>query len=188
MKITRLQYQKQDPNRVNVYVDDKFAVGLETNAVVKLGLFKGQEITQEELNKIISESDFGKKLNAALNFLSFRPRSEFEIRQFFRRKKLTDIEPVMEKLKTLGQIDDEAFAKWYVDQRQTFRPKGHRAIEMELRRKGIKAKVEGTLSEEALARKALLKFRGEKSRERQQRFLASRGFDWDTIAQVLKIE
>lgn len=183
MKITKLAYQKKDPNRVNIYVDDKFAVGLDANDIIKLGLYKGQEISQQELNKIIGESDFGKKLNAALNFLSFRPRSEFEIRQFFRRKKFTDAEPVIEKLKLLGQINDAEFAKWYIDQRQTFRPKGRRAIEIELRRKGITVKIKS--DEVALAKRALLKFRGEKTKERQQHFLASRGFDWDTIEKIL---
>lgn len=184
MKITKLSYQKKYPDRVNIYVDDKFAAGLDVNDVVKLGLFKGQEINQEELNKIIGESEFGKKLNAALNFLSFRPRSEFELRQFFRRKKFDDIEPVLEKLKLLGQINDEAFAKWYVDQRQTFRPKGRRAIEMELRRKGVKVKVESDLSEEALARKALAKYHGDPAKKAQ--FLARRGFSWEIIEKVVK--
>ncbi len=185
MKITRLAYQKKDPNRVNVYVDGKFAVGLDVNDVVKLGLYQNQEISTEKLGEIIGESEFGKKLNAALNFLSFRPRSEFEIRQFFRRKKMTDIEEVIAKLKTLGQINDAAFARWFVDQRQTFRPKGKRAIAMELRRLGIKTEIQSDVSEESLARKALGKYHGDKTPEKQKQFLARRGFDWETIEKVL---
>lgn len=184
MKITKLEYQKRDPDRVNVFIDGEFAVGLDVNSVVKLGLYKNQEIAQSELNQIIGESEFGKKLNAALNFLSFRPRSEFEIRQFFRRKKLEDVEGVIEKLKKLGQINDEEFAKWFIDQRQTFRPKGRRAIEIELRRLGIKTKIE-TKDEAALAQKALSKYRGEKTFDKAARFLASRGFDWDTVKEVV---
>ena len=184
MKITKIAYQKKDPNRVNIDVDDKFAIGLEVNDVVKLGLFQGQEISQEDLNRIISQSDFGKKLNAALNFLSFRPRSEFEIRQFFRRKKMTDVEPVIEKLKTLGQIDDTAFARWYLDQRQTFRPKGRRALVAELRRFGVKLKVK--IDEEPLARRALKKYHGEKTPEKLQQYLVRRGFDWETIQKVIQ--
>lgn len=186
MQITRLSYQKKDPNRVNVYVDGKFAAGLDINAVVKLGLFKGQQVSLEKLNEVIGESDFGKKLNAALNFLSFRPRSEFEIRQFFRRKKFEDIEPVIEKLKILGQIDDAAFAKWFLDQRSTFRPKGRRALQSELSRLGVKTKIASDIDEKALAEKAMTRYHGEKTPEKIQRYLQNRGFNWDTINDIIE--
>ncbi len=188
MKITKLEYQKKDPNRVNIYVDEKFAVGLEVNDLVKLGLYNGQELSLEEFNKIVGESEFGKLFNGALNFLSFRPRSEWEIRHKlkFKTKDQPLIESVITKLKKINQINDEDFAKWYIDQRRTFRPKGKRAIEMELRRKGVKVKVESNISETELAKRALLKFRGERTKPRLFRFLASRGFDWQTIEDVVK--
>ena len=69
MRITKLEYQKKDPDRVNVYIDEKFAVGISANDVIKLGLYKDKEISQDELNKIIGESEFGKLFNTALNFL-----------------------------------------------------------------------------------------------------------------------
>jgi len=187
MKISRLEYQKKDPNRVNIYVDEKFAAGIDVNDVVKLGLYNGQELTSEQLAKIINESEFGKLFNAALNFLSYRPRSEWEIRQKlkFKTQNAKLIDEVIDKLKKIGQVDDKTFAKWYADQRQTFRPKGKRAIEMELRRKGVKEKIESDLSELQLAKKALAKFRGPKDKARVSRFLASRGFDWDTIHDIL---
>ncbi|MBI3559162.1 RecX family transcriptional regulator [Candidatus Gottesmanbacteria bacterium] len=186
MKITKLEYQKKDPNRVNVYVDDKFAVGLEANDIIKLGIFSGQEISQEELNKIIGESEFGKLLNKAINFLSYRPRSEWEIRQFLKKKDPGAAQDdIIEKLKKLKLVDDETFAKWYVEQRNTFRPKSRRILEMELRRKGVKIKPETDLSETELAKRAL----GKKKfmvKEKAIRFLASRGFSWETIEDVIK--
>ncbi len=179
MKITKLEYQKKDPNRVNVYVDDKFAVGLEANDIIKLGIFTGQEISQDELNKIAGESEFGKLLNKAINFLSYRPRSEWEVRRKFNNEEL------IKKLKELKLVDDEAFAKWYVEQRNTFRPKGRRMLEMELRRKGIKTKVENDLSETELAKRALVKKKF-LDKEKAIRFLAGRGFSWETIEDVIK--
>lgn len=179
MKITKLEYQKKDPNRVNVYVDEKFAVGLEANDIIKLGIFSGQEIFPDELNKIIGKSEFGKLLNKAINFLSFRPRSEWEIKRKFKSEEL------IKKLKELRLIDDEVFTKWYVEQRNTFRPKGRRMLEMELRRKGIKTKVETDLSEMELAKRALKKKKF-LDKEKSIRFLASRGFSWETIEDVIK--
>lgn len=187
MKITKLEYQKKDPNRVNIYVDDKYAAGLDINDLVKLGLYKDQEISQEGLNKIIGESEFGKLFNTALNFLSYRPRSEWEVRRKlkFKTKDQKLIDSVIEKLKTIDQINDSDFAKWFVDQRNTFKPKGRRAIAMELRRLGVKAKVENDISDRQLAKRALKKYHGEKDKPKIQRFLASRGFDWDIISSII---
>lgn len=188
MKITKLEYQKKDPNRVSLYIDEKFAAGLEINDIVRLGLYKGQELSQEELIKIIGESEFGKLFNSALNFLSFRPRSEWEIRHKlkFKTKDQDLIDSVIEKLKTIGQINDSEFAKWFVEQRNVFKPKGIRAIETELRQRGVKAKVHNDFSELELAKRAIAKYHGEKTKIKLSRFLASRGFTWETIDDILK--
>ncbi len=187
MKITKLAYQKKYPSRVNIYVDEKFAVGLDVNDVVKLSLYTGQELSSEHLAKIINESEFGKLFNAALNFLSFRPRSEWEIKQKLSKKTKDEslIIAVLDKLKKIGQIDDAAFTQWYTEQRQTFRPKGKRAIEIELRRKGITTKISSEISETAMAHKAIARYHGPQERDKMARFLASRGFDWDTIKETV---
>lgn len=192
MQITRLEYQKKDPNRVNVYVDGKFAVGLDVNAVISLGLHNGQEISSERMGELLSQSEFGKAFNLALNFLSFRPRSEWEIRTRLKLKKASNIEEVIQKLQSLGQVDDVAFAKWFVDQRRTYKPKGKRALVSELLQKGVAKKIidqalVGDVSElqqaQALAEKKFAK--KELDPEKVSRFLVSRGFDWETIKSVL---
>ncbi len=234
MKITKLEYQNKDPNRVNVYIDDNFTAGLDVNDIIRLGLFNGQEISKEQVNKIISESEFGKLFNAALNFLSFRPRSEWEIRQYLKRKvkknldfrhsgkylksthpkslnvetvgdskrAMTDdkqIEKVISKLKTLGQVNDLEFTRWLIDQRRTFKPQGQRALKYELAKKGVprsaiahvlEEKRDESPSEQSLANLALnRKFRKlpvprnpdqkKKLRIKLCQFLASRGFGWE---------
>lgn len=234
MKVTKLEYQKNDPGRVSVYVDDKFLTGIEESAVITLSLYKDKEITQEELNTIIDSSEFGKLFNASLNFLSFRPRSEFEIRQFLKRrlkneevarqrskKKPSSVPPspeieaapdlnksideVITRLRQIGQIDDSAFANWFIDQRKTYKPKGKLALRQELLVKGIDRKTaEKTIStsgegasEFELALRAVDKkvrllsprIKDQKSfleiKLKLQRFLISRGFSWDTIPAVL---
>lgn len=190
MKITKLEYQKKDQNRVNVYIDDQFVAGLGQDDVLKLNLYKNKEITPEEQIKIIEDSDFGKLFNQALNFLSFRPRSEWEIRFKFRNEDQQMVDKILGKLKKINQVNDEEFARWFIDQRTTFKPEGKRALKYELTRKGIDKKVidrvleENQESESELARRAIgrKKF---KSREQQTRFLASRGFSWDTISGIL---
>lgn len=195
MLITKLEYQKKNKDRVSVYVDGKFAVGLCANDVIKLGIYNGQEINEQQLQKIIFESEFGKLFNSAVNFLSYRPRSEWEVRFKLERKNdKNEVDAVIDKLKTLGQIDDEAFCRWFIDQRTTFKQKGERAIKYELARKGISkdtvSKVfdDNPISDLQLALKAVdKKFRKQPGdKERIQRFLASRGFNWDVIEEVLE--
>ncbi len=222
MIITKLEYQKKDKNRVNLFIDDKFAVSLSLDELVSLGLQKNQEITNDLLNKIIGQSDFGKFFNFALNFLSFRPRSEYEIREALKRKIVLlerssgekkdyreTVEAVIEKLKSINQINDLEFAKWFVNQRNTFRPKGKAALQQELARKKVSREVISSVLNEkndnleslsqfelaiASCRKKAailaLKIKDKKSRFeakiKLQRHLASRGFDWETIRSVVE--
>lgn len=222
MIITKLEIQKQDKNRVNVFIDGKFAVSLDIGEIVSLGLQKNQEVASGFLSKIIAQSDFGKFFNFALNFLSFRPRSEYEIREALKRKAILlhrsigekkdyqeTIEAVIEKLRSINQVNDYDFAKWFVDQRNSFRPKGRAALEQELARKKISrsiiSEVLGAKNSDpeipsqfelaliASRKKAVVlsqKIKDKKShfeaKIRLQRHLASRGFDWDTIKQAVE--
>ena len=194
MIITKLEYQKRDPNRVNVFVDGNFAVGIDANEVLNLKLYANKEISQEELNNIVGQSEFGKMFNFAINFISFRPRSEYEVR-FRLKRKFKDSGPgqnddVINKLKKIKLLDDEVFAKWFVDQRNTFRPKGKRVFEQELRIKGIKPEIiKKVLSEDETSEfeKALGLISKKKLTDREKiiRFLGSRGFPWDIINDVI---
>lgn len=83
-------------------------------------------------------------LDAAFHFISFRPRSEKEIHEFLLKKsKNVDqsteaiTHRIINRLRELGYVDDEKFVRWWIDQRQSHRPKGIRFIVAELRRKGI---------------------------------------------------
>ena len=146
---------------------------------------------------------YEKLMNAALRFVSYRPRSETELRDFLRKKLdtwkvsgtvLTD--KVVTRMGELGYVDDRKFADWWVLQRTTFRPKGNRVIELELRQKGVsKAVISSILasrgSESLLtaARKAIAKkmpvwanlpYLARK--KKLYDYLGRRGFNAETIA------
>lgn len=192
MKITKLEYQKKDPNRVNIYVDDKFVAGLDANDILKLDLYKGKEIEATDIPKIIESSNFGKLFNKALNFISYRPRSEWEVRFKFRTEDPQNVDKIVDRLKLIGQLNDENFVKWFIDQRSTFKPKGKHALRFELAHKGVsreivdKALQEDTSSEFELALLAASKKTRLKDPDKLTRFLASRGFGWETIRLVVE--
>ena len=125
--ITSIKQQK-NKNRVNVYLDDKFGFGIDLDNFVLLHLKVDQELTEEEIEEIVKKAEFQKTYDKLLRFAMVRPRSEREITDYFRRKKVHDSlhKKLLEKLKHLDLIDDAKFAKWWIDQRANFKPKPKR--------------------------------------------------------------
>ena len=137
--------------------------------------------------------------NLALKYLARRPRSEKEVHDYLIKKKVPDtqIQLILSKLREQKLINDEEFAQWWVEQRNRFRPKGHRAIAFELKQKGIPAHIisnlePGTKNEEQLAKeliqKNIKKYQGLSRQELYNKlggFLARRGFDYDTITSCI---
>lgn len=147
--ITAIETQRRDPERVNVYLDGQFAFGFSKLVASSRGLVEGKSLSPTEIEALRSEDDVEKAFNMALNFLSFRPRSRREIEDYFRRRKLdADVgSAVVERLVRIGVLDDREFARFWVENRQAFRPRGTRALKAELRQKGI----ESEIIEDALA-------------------------------------
>lgn len=199
-EITRLKKQK-DEKRVNVYLDGKFAFGISLEAALKYGLEKGKVVSQEFIDNLRDEAEEEKVYNKVLRFSMLRPRSEKEIKDWFRRKKVLPgvVEPVFNRLKSAGLVEDEAFARWWAEQRAEFRQKSRRMLSMELRQKGVSREVIEKVLEEVdipdevqLARKAAIKkvrsivnLESNIKRKKLSEFLARRGFSWTTIKNVV---
>jgi len=124
---------------VNVFLDGKFAFSLEAEVAVKEGLRPGQEIAASKTAALARSDQYHRCLNAAAHFLSYRPRSEFELRERLRRRGFADdsIRAVLDKLKEQGLMDDIKFAQFWKDNRETFSPRSQWLTKLELRRKGV---------------------------------------------------
>jgi regulatory protein len=144
-------------------------------------------------------------VNAAIRFVSFRPRSQKELTDFL-NKKLTRwkvsgaglIAKVIGRMEELGYVGDEKFAAWWVDQRTAFKPKGNRFIKMELRAKGVPEAIivsvlasRGSQSlleaaKQAVAKKLPLwaKLPILERKKKIYEYLARRGFDTSTISKL----
>src|ERR1700741_545742 len=139
MKITAIKQQVKRADRYSIYVDGKYSFSLGENEFLKLGLHSGQEITDEELSKYKGESDLGKWLDKTLNLLSFRLRSEWELRDYLRRKDCPAeiVEKILNKLSINGYVNDEQFARRWVENRRLLKATSRRKLQMELRQKRI---------------------------------------------------
>jgi len=199
--ITSIKPQRNG-RRVNIYLDGKFGFGIDLENFVKLGLKVEQELSDRKIEEIVKRAEFQKTLDKLLRFATLRPRSEKEIKDWLKRKKVHESlnKDLFIRLKRLDLTDDEKFARWWVEQRRLFKPRGKRALEMELRVKGIKKEVisqvlsDSKVDEEKVARELLdkkaYKWKNLPGREAQQKmgqFLARKGFGWEAIEKVLKI-
>ena len=195
-KITAIQVQKKNPNRVNIHLDGEYAFGLAR--IVAAWLQVGQTLDEEKIARLQTEDAQERAMQQALLFLSYRARSEKEIRQNLSKHEIPEaiIEETIEKLRENGFADDKKFANAWVENRSTFRPRGRRALTLELRQKGIddstiESALEG-IDEEALAYEASLKKARKlrvqewsEFRKKMSDFLARRGFSYSVIAPIV---
>jgi len=138
-KITAIRVGKGRGKRVNVFLDGKFAFSLEDEVVVTESLQVGQELSAGQIEALARAEHFRHCFNTAARYLSYRPRSESELRERLHWRGFDDnsIEAVIARLKEQGLVDDAAFAQFWKDNRESFSPRSRWLTRLELRRKGI---------------------------------------------------
>ena len=119
--------------------DGKFTFSLEAEVAVKEGLQVGQELSANQVGAIARLDHFHRCFNVAVRYLSYRPRSVFELRERLRQRSFDGdkVEAVLTKLKEQGLVDDMAFAQFWRDNRESFNPRSRWLTKLELRRKGV---------------------------------------------------
>jgi regulatory protein len=195
-KITALEVQKRNPNRVNLHLDGEFAFGLAR--IVAAWLRVGQELSDEKIEQLQAEDARERAFQQAMLFLSYRARSEAEIRQNLRKHEIPEpvIEQTLERLRQDGLANDNQFARAWVENRSAFRPRSRRLMAMELRQKGLNDEAVSSavadVDDEALAyeaaQKRAVRFKGlewNEFRKKLSDFLARRGFSYSVVAPVV---
>jgi regulatory protein len=195
-RITAIEPQKRDPDRVNVHLDGTYAFSLAR--IVAAWLLVGQDISADKITALQTEDARERAYKQAMLFLSYRARSTSEIRQNLLKHDIPAeiIDQTIERLQSERLADDDQFAKAWVENRSTFRPRSRRALAVELRQKGVPDEaVESALTgidEEALAYEAARKrarrlgsLEWNDFRTKLSEFLARRGFSYAVVAPVV---
>ncbi len=196
-KITAITAQKRHPQRVNIFLDGEFAFGLAR--IVAAWLQIGQELTEEDIARLKAADAQEQAYQRTLRYIGYRPRTEAEIRRYLQRRKVAEehIAAILVRLRDLNLVDDTAFARAWVEDRITFRPRGRRALRAELRQKGLSedaiAPVLEDLDEASLAyqaaRKGLPRYRRlawQEFRQKMSAYLARRGFPYDIVRETVE--
>jgi regulatory protein len=202
--ITALRPQEHDQQRVNVYIDDAFALGVSLDMLVREELYVGKQIDAVQWARLDAAGRADKAYRAALRLVQARPRSTAELRERLQRKQFAPdvIEQTLERLRRIELLDDSAFARFWIENRNTCRPRGKQALRSELHRKGIDRAVIDTALDDAelvgdeqaravtLAQGVLSRYAGIADYATFQRrlggYLQRRGFGYDTIKPVLE--
>jgi regulatory protein len=187
--ITALDIQKRNKKRVNVYLNEEYAFSLPLDEAAKLR--KGQSLSEADVSALQSEDEVLRAVDRGANFLSFRPRSVHEVRKNLVDKETPPqvIDAALLRLEALGYLDDRAFAQFWINQRNQFKPLSPRALKHELRQKGIAAaiidevlaEVDADDSAYRAAQSQVRKLRGHDQRAFRDKllaFLARRGFSY----------
>ena len=142
-KITDLRQAVKNENRVNVFVNGRYSFSLDISQVVDLHIKKGMVLCEAQLEEYKKASEFGKLYQRTLEWTLTRPRSERETRDYLSKKiferKLDKkyINLIVEKLKTKKYLNDESFARWYVENRFVKKGVSRKRLSMELSKKGV---------------------------------------------------
>jgi regulatory protein len=197
MKVTLLRIQARNKSRVNVYLDGKFAFGLAKIVAARLAL--GQELDENDVARLKATDTVEQSYERALTFLGARPRSESEVRRRLREKGVEPgtIDEVVARLRRAGLVDDQAFASYWVENREAFRPRSTRALRAELKQKGVSDEVlsealantndaEAAYTVAAKRARRLSGLEYQEFRRKLGEFLARRGFNYDTIEPVVE--
>jgi regulatory protein len=159
MKITALEPQVTNSERINVFVDGRFLLGVNASVVFQMGLELEQELQPVQLEELRSEAALQQAVDRAYNYLSYRPHSREEVRRYLRRKETPPaiIDAALARLEQLDLINDHTFASFWVESREQFSPRGARALKNELRMKGVEREVvEELIDDEKDEERALL--------------------------------
>lgn len=214
-EISALTAQQKDPNRINVMVDGKYRFSLDISQVVSLGVKIGRDYSEKELAEIEGESQFGKLYARALEYCLIRPHSAREVKDYLWRKtratkyksrKTGEIKEregvapeladrVYEKLLDKGYVNDDNFARYWVENRNITKGTSKRKLEAELRAKGVAS---DTISKHLIAtmrsdddelQKIIAKKRRRYADDQKfMQYLARQGFGYDDIKRALTDE
>ena len=197
-QITSITHQIKNPNRVNIFIDGKYSFSLDISQLVDFKLKVGQNLDQSKLDDLKHASDFGKLYQRTLEWVLTRPRSVQETRDYLRRKQFEKSRPntrsdklsaeILERLISKGYLDDEKFAKFWVENRFTKKGVSKKRLELELRKKGISSQIitqvliETNRNDTAEITKIITKKRAKYASDPQKliQYLVRQGFDYES--------
>ncbi len=196
MKITAIKQQLKLQNRYSIYVDEKYSFSLSEGALLDQKIYSGQEVSAAELEAFKDTSKLDKAYGLTLAYVARRLRSEWELRDYFRRKEVDEDagEQILERLRGFDYVSDLNFARSWVDNRRAIKSVSRRRLTQELHQKHVPDDVvRQVLEADETTDIDTLRQLVEKKRRQTRyqdpmklmQYLARQGYKYDDIKQAL---
>jgi regulatory protein len=140
LKVTAIKQRINQPHRYSILIDGKYLFSLSDTALLDHKLVIGQNLSEQDLEKLNQLSIDDKAYSDAVRFATMRIRSEWELSSYLKKKKISQgvqVE-IISKLINLGLIDDLKFAQSWVATRQSSKMLSRRRLEQELKLKHVR--------------------------------------------------
>jgi len=195
-KITSIKQQVKRQDRYSIYVDGKYLFSFFENELITSGLRINQELSESELTALKYRAVQDKAYDRALNLISHRPRSEWELRGYLKRKDYDEdaSTAVLERLRERGHVDDADFARRWVETRRLLRNTSRRRLSQELRQKRIADDIidqvlEADETDESDVLRDLIERKRKQTKYQDDlklmQYLSRQGFNYDDIKSAL---
>lgn len=201
-EITKLERQKKNPQRINVFLNDEYAFAVHEDIIVKYRLLKGKTLQWEDIEDLLLADEIKRAEWYGIRYLGIRPRTELEMKNHLLEKGFTEdiIEKVFQSFREKKYLDDRQYAQQWVNERMRLKPRGRNLLRMELSRKGVNPLfIEEALNEvgkgeeeEAALQILLKKYANHRfgsfteMRNKIGPFMQRKGFTFEVIVSVLE--
>lgn len=201
-KITKIEYQKRNKERFNIYIDEVYGFSVDINILIKYSLKKNMELSDDLIDEILKAEENISVYNYGISLLSRALKSEYELRLKMKDKGFDSslIDNAISRLKDQKYIDDERYCDLFINDKINISKDGRRKIQQALYYKGIDKKIieekicnislEGE-EERAfiLGKKKLSSIKEEDTRKKTAKlsnYLLGKGFEYETINRTVK--
>ena len=194
-----MQFQKRSRDRVSLYIEGQFAMGLPAIEAAKLKV--DQVLDARDIEQLLALDTQQRAFDGAVRFLSYRPRSIAEVQRYLQRKAVVDetrSAAIIDRLIQRRYLDDREFTRWWIENRTEFNPRGSHALRQELRQKGVasdiieealeKSAIDESGAVESLARRRACRLLGEEKpafKRKLSGYLLRRGFSYAEVKPVV---
>jgi regulatory protein len=196
MKITDIKQQVKRQDRYSIYVDGKYVFSFSENELLNLGLRVGQEFGDGELEELKKTAIEDKAYMRSLDLIMRRQRSEWEVRDYLKRKDYEQdiIEKIVKRLAGMGYVDDKKFAEAWVSNRRLLKATSKRKLTMELRQKRVADEItkevleEDKTDERQVLKDLIAKKRNQTRYQDEQKLIAyllRQGFNYEDVKSAL---
>jgi regulatory protein len=197
VKVTDIKQQVKRGDRYSIFIDGKYVLSFGESELLASGLQVGAELSPEEVKKLKGRAVVDKAFDAAIRYVAIRPRSQWELESYLKRKKVEEpvAHEILNKLSELGYVNDEAFAQAWVNNRRLLKPMSRRKLTLELRQKRVNGQIiDKVLGEDETSDSDTLKQLIDKKRSKYKddvklmQYLARQGYSYGDIKEALNKE